>query len=135
MKILLADTGPLYAAFDSGDQFHQRALQEITKINAQGFSVQLTYPTLSEAYSLVMYRFSPAKALDFLEQLKQTTGFLSPLTEDYKQAFALLIRFGDQRLSLFDAVLHCVSQRLNHPVWTYDFHFDLMQAQVCKLED
>ncbi|HEY9840836.1 MAG TPA: hypothetical protein V6D23_10300, partial [Candidatus Obscuribacterales bacterium] len=62
MKAILADSGPLYAAFDPGDQYHMRSQDEIQQLNQQGFRVQVAYSTLSEVYSLVMYRFSAAEA-------------------------------------------------------------------------
>lgn len=132
MRAVLADTGPLYAAFDPGDQYHPRAKAEMDILNQRGISVQLAYSTLSEAYSLVLYRFSSREALHFLTQLHQSVFLLSVSSEDYEQASDVLKQFADQRLSLFDAVLYRLSQRVRLPVWTYDHHFDVMQAQVWR---
>ncbi|MEZ0368758.1 MAG: type II toxin-antitoxin system VapC family toxin [Candidatus Sericytochromatia bacterium] len=132
MKAILADSGPLYAAFDPGDQYHMRSQDEIQQLNQQGFRVQVAYSTLSEVYSLVMYRFSAAEALGFLSQLSQTIAFIPVQPEDYQAAIELLRRYPDQKISLFDAVLCNVSQCLRFPVWTYDYHFDVMQGQVWR---
>lgn len=134
MTAILADTGPLYAAFDTGDQYHARARAEIDYLIQQGVTVHLAHSTLSEAYSLVLYRFSPSEALDFLEQLKKSVLLLLPQSKDYEQAFDILKRLSDQRISLFDAILYSVSKRMTLPVWTYDHHFDVMQAQVWRQE-
>ncbi|WP_295888238.1 hypothetical protein [uncultured Thiohalocapsa sp.] len=41
-------------------------------------------------------------------------------------------RFPDQSITLFDTTLAMVASRLRLPVWTYDHHFDRMQATVWR---
>lgn len=41
-------------------------------------------------------------------------------------------RFPDQRITLCDAVTAVLSKRLILPVWTYDYHFDVMQVPVWR---
>lgn len=117
MKVILADTGLLYAAYDTGDQDHERALHEIESLNQKGLAVHLLNTNLCEVYSLVMYRFSPEHAQQFLKQLQAVSFIMAPLPADFEAAFQLLNQFKDQKLSLFDAVLASFSKRLDCPVW------------------
>ena len=48
---VLADTGPLYAAVDPSDEHHERAQEDIRRLNSEGFGVAVAYPTLCECYS------------------------------------------------------------------------------------
>jgi predicted nucleic acid-binding protein len=63
-----------------------------------------------------------------LEELDRTATIVLPIDSDFVEARALVGRFPDQAISLFDAVVVAVSQRLDVPVWTYDFHFDVLGA-------
>lgn len=133
MNIILADTGPLYAAYDTGDQYHLRALQEIQALNQQGLVVHLLNTNLCEVYSLVMYRFSPVHAQGFLKQMQAVCQIVAPLPADFDAAFQTLNQFNDQKLSLFDGVLSAFSKRMNCFVWTYDFHFEMMHTQLWRI--
>ncbi len=62
MTVVLADTGPLYAALDPDDTYHARAQEEITKLNRAGVNVAVIYPILQEAYSLILYRLGTRSA-------------------------------------------------------------------------
>jgi hypothetical protein len=47
---VLADTGPLYAAVDPSDEHHERAQEDIRRLNSEGFGVAVAYPRLCECY-------------------------------------------------------------------------------------
>ena len=51
---------------------------------------------------------------------------------NYRDATTLVGRFPDQSITLFDATLAILASRLQMPVWTYDHHFDAMQASVWR---
>jgi hypothetical protein len=53
---VLADTGPLYAAVDPSDEHHERAQEDIRRLNSEGFGVAVAYPTLCECYSHDLYK-------------------------------------------------------------------------------
>jgi uncharacterized protein len=40
--------------------------------------------------------------------------------------------YPDQLLTMFDSVLAVLSERLDCPIWTYDYHFDVVQARVWR---
>ena len=57
---------------------------------------------------------------------------LNPTGYDYAEAMQQVTRYPDQRITLVDAVTAIVAERLKLPVWTYDYHFDIMQATVWR---
>jgi len=61
-RTVFADTGPLYAAVDPDDQYHNRAQTELARLQDGGWAIAITYPTLLEEYTLVMQRLSIAVA-------------------------------------------------------------------------
>jgi len=94
--------------------------------------VVLAYPILLEAYTLILYRLGFGAAANWLEDVRSGCAWVNPSPQDCSEATALVGRFSDQSISLFDATLAILASRLNLPVWTYDHHFDAMQAPVWR---
>jgi predicted nucleic acid-binding protein len=132
MHAILADTGPLYAASIASDQYHQRAQAELVHISESDLTVLIPYPTVMETYSLLLRRVTPNTAQQWLRDLQERASLISPTSEDYEAASSLVMHYPDQRLTLFDALLVALSENLAIPVWTYDFHFDLVRAVVWR---
>lgn len=128
----MADMGPLYATFDPSDAEHERAQGDIERLNLEGLRVTVTHSTLCEAYSLILYKLGIARAHSWLREVQGYTALLNPSPEDYRQAAERVLGYGDQELSIFDAVAAVVSERLSVPVWTYDHHFDVMRVEVWR---
>jgi len=131
-RAILADTGPLYAAVDVDDRYHERAQEQLQTLEDQGLSVVLTYPILLEAHTLILYRRGHLSASRWLEDVRAGTALLNPTPQDYRDSTMLVGRFPDQSISLFDAALATLASRLRLPVWTYDHHFDAMQTAVWR---
>ena len=129
---MLADTGPLYASVDPDDQHHDRAQREGRRLANEGNTVIVAYPTLFESYSLVSRRLGARTAHVFLTELRERSGFLTPTGEDLASACLLPLRFADQDLSLFDALLATLSGRLGLAVWSFDSDFDVLGANVWR---
>ena len=129
-RAILADTGPLYAAVDPDDQYHARAQEQLHALADQGLSVALAYPILLETYTLIRYRLGAGSGAAWLEDVREGSAWVNPSPQDYREAIALVGRFPDQSITLFDATLAIVAARLNLPVWTYDHHFDTMGTDV-----
>lgn len=129
---MLADTGPLYAALDPSDDNHDRAREDVERLNSGGFGVAVAYPTLCECYSLVLYRLGAEAAHGWLVEMQDRAFLMNPTPDDFEEAATLLREYGDQALSLFDAVTAALSRRLGLLVWTYDHHFDVVRAEVWR---
>ena len=132
IRAVLADTGPLYAAVDLDDQYHARAQEQLHSLAAQGLSVVLAYPILLETYTLIRYRLGSVSASAWLEDVRDGSAWINPSPQDYRDATAVVGRFPDQSITLFDATLAIVASRLSLPVWTYDHHFDTMGTAVWR---
>jgi len=132
MRAVLADTGPLYAAVDPDDQYHERAQDQLKALQEGSLSVVLSYPTLLEAYTLILYRLGHRTASGWLDDVRTGAALVNPTPQDYRDATALVSRFPDQSISLFDATLATLASRLGLPVWTYDHHFDAMKITVWR---
>lgn len=130
-RAVIADTGPLFAAVDRNDAHHQRAVEEIQRLSREKIDVIIPYPTLMEAYSLVLYRLGGKAAFTWLNDIEHAT-LLNPTPEDFRQAYLRAHGLPDQMITLFEATLAALSKRLNVPVWTYDHHFDLMRVPVWR---
>lgn len=130
--IVLADTGPLYAARDPSDTHHGRAHAELARLRAQNLKVVVPYPILLESYSLVMRKLGNRQAHALLAEVTSTSLLTNATTEDYRDAAVTILPYRNQDLTLFDTVLAAMSDRLEAPVWTFDHHFDVMRVSVWR---
>src|SRR5580698_7856619 len=116
-KAVLADTGPLFAAVDPNDAHHQDALHELQRLAHDKRDVLVAFPTLLEAYSLIMFRLGRNVASSWLVEMNDAV-LVNPTPEDYRQAIARIRALADQRISLFDAAVATLATRLGVEVWT-----------------
>jgi len=129
---VLADSGPLYAAADPEDAHHRRAHRELKRLAREKRDVVVAYPTLLEAYTLVLYRLGKQAASNWLNDILSGSTLWNPNPEDYRAAVRTLAGVEDQSITLFDATLAAMSDRLGLKIWTYDHRFDLMRAAVWR---
>jgi predicted nucleic acid-binding protein len=129
---VLADTGPLYAAVDPDDAYHPQAQRELKRLARNHHDVIIAYPTLLEAYTLVLYRLGRRPATNWLDNILAGAALVNPTVDDYHEAASRIQAFPDQPISLFDATLAVLAARLGVAVWTYDHHFDVMRVQVWR---
>jgi predicted nucleic acid-binding protein len=128
---VLADTGPLYAAADPDDAHHQRARRELRRLANEKREVVVAYPTLLEAYTLVLFRLGKGTASRWLSDMTSAV-LVNPTPEDYRQAVARIHALADQPVTLFDATVATLASRLGVEIWTYDHHFDVMRVGVWR---
>jgi predicted nucleic acid-binding protein len=128
---VLADTGPLYAAADPDDAHHKRARRELSRLAGAHQEVVVAYPTLLEAYTLVLFRLGESAALHWLEDMADA-ALVNPIAEDYRQAVARVQSLKDQPITLFDALVATLARRLSLEVWTFDHRFDVMRVPVWR---
>jgi predicted nucleic acid-binding protein len=131
IRAVMADTGPLYAAVDPHDAHHKQAVRELGKLEDEKHQVVLAYPTLLEAYTMVLYRLGKNVASTWLGEIGETM-MINPTPEDYRDAFARVRALGDQDITLFDATVAGLAIRMGLKVWTYDHHFDAMRVPVWR---
>jgi uncharacterized protein len=128
VRLVLADTDPLYAAFDPSDGSHARARTEMDALLRSSISVVVASTTLIEAHKLLLHRFSVQTVMTWLERITISVEIVYPTEEDLASAVAIVRRYGDQPLALYDTTVAAMSSRLQLPIWTYDFHFDILRA-------
>jgi predicted nucleic acid-binding protein len=127
----LADTGPLYAAADPDDAHHKRSRRELRRLADERQEIMVAYPTLLEAYTLVLFRLGETAALRWLEDMAGA-ALVTPSAEDYRHAVVRVQSLKDQPITLFDALVATLAVRLELEVWTYDHHFDAMRVAVWR---
>lgn len=132
MRMVLADTGPLYAAIDQDDAHHARARNELKRLAREKRDVMVAYPTLLEAHRLVLQRLGRKAASTWLDEVLKTAALANPSAEDYLDGVMRLSALSDQSITLFDATLAALASRLKLEIWTYDHHFDAMRAKVWR---
>jgi len=128
---VLADAGPLYAAADASDGYHQQAREELQTLHNDRVQIVVAYPTLLETHALVLSRMGTRAGLLWLKYMFDAAR-VNPTPEDYRQAIAKVHALPDQQISLFDATLASLAGRLELKVWTYDHHFDVMRVPVWR---
>ncbi len=130
-RAVLADTGPLYAANDEGDAYHQRALRQLKELARERREVLIAYPILLESYSLLLFNFGRSAASGWLEETSGAS-LVNPTPEDYTRGSGTVRNLADQNITLVDATLAALALRMGVEVWTYDHHFDVMRIPVWR---
>jgi predicted nucleic acid-binding protein len=100
-RVVLADTGPLYAAVDPDDAYHARAHRELKRLVHDKCEVVVAYPTLLEAYTLVLYRLGIQAASAWLNDILNGAVLLNPTSQDYHEAVTKLVGLPDQPIHAF----------------------------------
>ena len=132
MRSVLADTGPLYALVDPDDQHHERAKGELDRLSAEGSILLVAFPTLMESYTLVLRRLGVQFAQGWWREIIEGIGLVTPGREDYLEAGRRAGLYSDQEITLFDALSAVLCDELEAPIWTYDYHFNVMRAAVWR---
>jgi predicted nucleic acid-binding protein len=131
-KAVLADTGPVYALADGDDQYHDRAIKELKLLQQGNYQILLLQPTIMEAYTLVMRYMGLVFAHEWLSSITEGCGLVNPTPDDYANAWKIVSRYSDQKITLFDTAIATVSARLQIPVWSFDSDFDVMGTTVWR---
>lgn len=132
MGAVLADTGPLYALVDPDDEHHRRAQEELERLAESGYGLVVPFQIVVETYKLIMRSLGIAAGHRWLEEAERRTVLYNPASEDYRKASLRVRRYADQALTLEDALLAVLGERLGAPVWTFDHHFDILRVNVWR---
>jgi predicted nucleic acid-binding protein len=132
MRGLIADTTPLFGAIDPNDQYHSRAQLELERIEIENLTVFIPFPVYVETYSLLLYRLGFSYAYNFTQSCIDSVHLINPTEEEYLAAVKKVSRYPDQKITLVDAIIAVLSEKMNLPVWSYDYHFDIMGIPVWR---
>jgi predicted nucleic acid-binding protein len=110
---------------------HQRAVGELKVLSRERREVLIPYPILLEAYSLLLFKLGTSAALAWLAEVADAS-FVNLTPEDYARGFTTVRTLADQRISLVDATIGALANRMGLEVWTYDHHFDVMRVRVWR---
>lgn len=138
MKAIIADTTPLYGAIDTSDQYHSRAQAELRRIESEDLTVIISFPVYIETYSLLLYRLGFEQATHFTQNCLESANLINPTEDQYFAAIAKAKQFPDpkqfpdQTITIVDALTAIISIELDLPVWSYDYHFDIMRVKVWR---
>jgi uncharacterized protein len=110
--IAIVDSGPLYAAVDSGDDDHARCLQALQRAD-----LELVVPAfvVAEVTFMVGRRLGPEIEAKFLRGLERF-DIEAPAPEDWQEIAELVERYRDFPLGGTDASVAVLAQRLGTDV-------------------
>jgi len=129
-KLVIADTGPLVALFDRGDEHHNWALRGLGKISAPLITAE---SVVSEVLFLLrdMQR-SRSAFLEFWSEGALRVGFDAEVNKT--ALTALLRKYADNDISLADAAIVRLSELVpDAVVWTLDKDFRIYRRNGRKV--
>jgi predicted nucleic acid-binding protein len=107
---LIADSGAIYALYDSGDQ-HHRAV--VAALDAEPGPLIIPAAILAEIDYLLRIRLGVEAELQFLDGIRVGAYFVeSPVAQDIDRSAALLRQYRDLDLGFADAVVIATAERL-----------------------
>jgi len=110
VRLVLVDTGPLYAAVDTSDAYHTRALADTEYLAARNIGLALTIPVAVEAHGLLRRKLGLFTANRWLAETTPLVNLFEVSDRHFFAAVQLITRFSDQSLSLVDGILAIVSE-------------------------
>ena len=132
MRAIIADTTPLYGAIDPSDQYHSRAQAELKRIAEENLTVIISFPVYVETYNLLLYRLDFEQATYFTQRCLQFNNLINPTEDQYFAAMEKVRQYPDQKITIVDGITAILSQELNLPVWSYDYHFEIMRVKIWR---
>lgn len=129
---LFCDASFLIAYFAAQDECHSRALKIRQKLRSKKVTLVTSWPSISEAGTLLLYHYGYSHAVALLSSLEVLT-VLIPSETEYHDAAAHFKNFNrDQKLSFNDLLSYVMIRgRLqNTPILTFDRDFSRMGLTV-----
>lgn len=135
LRSVFCDTSFFYASLDNRDVNHQRARSLLEEAVTDHVVFYCTWDIVSETATLLRYRCSYERALQFLDHVKPALRLISYDISVQQQAAEVFRRLGrDKKLSLCDALSFVVvTVRLNHmPCLSFDDDFRQLGLTVIR---
>ena len=131
----MLDTSPLYSLSDQADSEHTRAKAGFAYLAQIQAEIRIPLPCLLEFHRLRLYRkpFLPGKASGELLRLVAAFPVEYPTSEDLKLALNTLPKHMGQKITLADALVAAMCQRLGCRVFTFDADFWTLEVEVLDL--
>ncbi|MBL67295.1 MAG: pilus assembly protein [Verrucomicrobiales bacterium] len=119
---IFVDTGPIVAAVDARDQFHDRVVEQLKKLDPPLITNE---PVITEAtFLLKSSGLDSTKALGLVDSGMIQLGF--SLGQEQKPVLALMRRYQNVPMSLADACLVRMTElQPRCVVWTVDSDFQI----------
>jgi predicted nucleic acid-binding protein len=124
-RSVYCDASFFVALFSKKDAEHRRALELFNEIKEEKISICTSWFVISEAITLLLYRYGYTEARVFGESIHLYHA-VHPRETQYYQALALFNLYGkDRSISFVDALSHVlVTGVLNNiPAISFDEHF------------
>ena len=130
MRALYVDTGIWLALLDSADPLHNRARSVLEAHRTYPF--YSTEQVLSETVTLIRRELGPGPAASFGRDF--VAGQIGTLVRcelpDRNEAFGIIQKYGNQKISAADATSVAVIRRLNiEKVASFDKHFKIVLTE------
>jgi predicted nucleic acid-binding protein len=129
-RAALLDSSALVALLNPRDSRHSDIREQMESLSAAKWALFVPTLVIAETYRVLLYKAGVHKSvpLRFVEAVFDGSyNILRPSSEDESEAVGLLRRFGDQKLTLTDAVSMTMMKRLGLArAVTLDWHFSLL---------
>jgi hypothetical protein len=125
--MIVIDTGPLFAIYDSKDRYHSTVRQYLEQMRS---SISLSPYVLAELDYLVQTRFGAKVELAMLNDISNGAFVLEPFdANDLAACIKIIEKINNQEIGLTDAsVVHLAQRNNTNVIMTLDFkHFSPMR--------
>jgi predicted nucleic acid-binding protein len=124
-RSVFVDASAFYAAVNSKDTHHQTALVILERLANPATRLFTTTLILAEAHALILRRMNRRVALQFLDDVEDSTAEIVSITaQDERRARDILHQYDDKDFSLTDAISFAVMERLGlNAAFSFDRNF------------
>ena len=130
--MIVIDTGPLFAIYDSSDRYHNSIREYLVQTRP---SISLSPYVLAELDYLVQTRFGAKVELSMLNDISNGSFVLESFdSEDVRACMKIIEKMNNQEIGLTDAsVVHLAHRNNTNTIMTLDYkHFNPMRNSKNK---
>ena len=124
-EIIFVDTSALFAIANAKDEDHKRARDFLSKLAEEKVILFVTNFVIAETYTLMLRKIGRDKAIEYIENLRNTAEIERVSEEDENKAWQIILRYRDKDFSYVDATSFAVMKRLGiRDAFSFDEHFE-----------